>query len=64
MVKRLPRPNSESTSICPPSSSMLRLTTSIPTPRPEMSETCSAVENPGAKIKLMICLSVRSLRWV
>ena len=31
---------------------MLRFTTSIPTPRPETSVTTSAVENPGAKIRL------------
>jgi hypothetical protein len=29
---------------------MLRLTTSMPTPRPDTSVTASAVEKPGAKI--------------
>ena len=37
---------------------MLRRTTSMPTPRPEMSETGSAVEKPGRKIRLSICSSV------
>ena len=36
-------------STLPRSFSMLRRTTSIPTPRPERSVTFSAVENPGAK---------------
>ena len=31
----------------PPSSLMFRRTTSMPTPRPEMSVVCSAVEKPG-----------------
>jgi hypothetical protein len=36
--------------IWPRSASMLRLTTSMPTPRPDRSVTLSAVEKPGAKI--------------
>ena len=34
----------------PPSFSRLDLTISIPTPRPEISDTCLAVEKPEAKI--------------
>ncbi len=37
---------------------MLRRTTSMPTPRPEMSDTVPAVENPGRKIRLQISSSV------
>ena len=42
----------------PPSAWIERLTTSMPTPRPEMSETVSAVEKPGRKIRLSISSSV------
>ena len=38
--------------------SMLRRTTSMPTPRPEMSVTVSAVLKPGAKINALISESV------
>ena len=41
-------------SIRPRSASMLRRTTSMPTPRPEISVTFSAVENPGWKISCWI----------
>src|SRR4028118_1381909 len=46
----VPRPGSDSTSMVPPMASMLVLTTSIPTPRPETLVTAAAVENPGRKI--------------
>jgi hypothetical protein len=49
-----PRPTSEEISILPRSFSMLRFTTSMPTPRPETAVTFSAVEKPGAKMKLRI----------
>jgi len=39
----------------PRSASMALRTTSMPTPRPERSETLSAVEKPAAKIS--ICTS-------
>ena len=42
----------------PPISWMLRFTTSMPTPRPETSVTCSAVEKPGAKINMPTSSSV------
>jgi hypothetical protein len=50
-VKTVPRPTADSISILPRIRSMLRRTTSIPTPRPERSVIVSAVENPGAKIR-------------
>ena len=46
----VPRPASDSTSMVPPMASMLVLTTSMPTPRPETLVTAAAVENPGRKI--------------
>ena len=48
----LPLPAVEWICTWPPSSLMLRLTTSMPTPRPETSLTASAVEKPGAKIEV------------
>ena len=48
----VPLPNSESISIEPFNDVIPVLTTSIPTPRPEISEICSLVEKPGAKIRL------------
>ena len=57
MRKRLPRPGSESISTLPPSRSRLVLTTSMPTPRPETSETFSAVERPGRKMSAALSLS-------
>ncbi len=45
----VPRPTSLSMSMLPPRFSMFVRTTSMPTPRPEMSLTFSAVEKPGAK---------------
>lgn len=47
----------DSIEILPPKDSIVVLTTSRPTPRPEISETTSAVENPEAKINSLICLS-------
>ena len=46
----VPMPASDSTSIVPPMASMLVLTTSMPTPRPETLVTAAAVEKPGRKI--------------
>jgi hypothetical protein len=46
----VPKPFAERMSMVPPIAVMLRLTTSMPTPRPETSVTVSAVEKPGAKI--------------
>ena len=50
-MKRLPLPISDWIWICPLSSRMRELTTSMPTPRPEMSVTSVLVENPGRKIR-------------
>src|SRR5439155_19210436 len=44
----VPQPRRERTSRRPCKPSILFLTTSMPTPRPEMSVTWSAVEKPGA----------------
>ena len=54
MVSRnvVPRPTVLVTSTEPPMDSIRVLTTSMPTPRPETLVTCSAVENPGRKIRL------------
>jgi hypothetical protein len=43
------RPGTDSTSMVPPIDSMLVLTTSMPTPRPETLVTAEAVEKPGRK---------------
>ncbi len=42
----------------PRSESMVRLTTSMPTPRPEIDVTSRAVEKPGRKISWKSCASV------
>jgi hypothetical protein len=47
----VPVPGFDCTSTVPPIFSMLVLTTSMPTPRPETLVTFSAVENPGRKIR-------------
>src|SRR3954465_7846862 len=47
---QVPSPACDSTSMVPPIASMLVLTTSMPTPRPETLVTAAAVENPGRKI--------------
>src|SRR3954470_339247 len=57
----VPSPASDSTSIVPPMASMLVLTTSMPTPRPDTLVTAAAVEKPGRKI---ICrMSCGLIRW-
>lgn len=53
-----PCPTFESMDTDPPNDSIVFLTTSRPTPRPETSEILSAVENPEAKISSYACLSV------
>ncbi len=58
MVKVVPRPGTDLTSIVPPISSMLARTTSMPMPRPDTLVTLSAVENPGAKMNFCTCASV------
>ena len=55
----VPRPTMVCTSTEPPIASMFVLTTSMPTPRPEMLLTCSAVEKPGWKMTLTISRSGR-----
>ena len=54
-------PRVDCTSTVPPIFSILVLTTSMPTPRPETLVTFSAVENPGKKIKLKISRSAHAL---
>ncbi len=54
----LPLPSSESIIKCPPKLWIVCFTTSNPTPRPERSDTTSAVLNPGWKIKSNISRSV------
>ncbi len=46
--KRVPSPGSDSISSVPPNFSMFARTTSIPTPRPEIAVTASAVDSPGS----------------
>ena len=59
----VPFPNSVCSSTVPPRLSTLALTTSIPTPRPEMLVTCSAVVTPLRNTKLAICFGLmRSVR--
>ena len=53
---RVPRPGSLCTRMEPRSESTSRLTTSMPTPRPETSVTFVAVEKPGRKISSKISL--------
>ena len=57
IVKVDPRPGATMIVMRPPSAWIERLTTSMPTPRPEMSETTEAVEKPGRKIRLSISSS-------
>ena len=45
-----PLPGSEVMEMRPPRAWIERLTTSMPTPRPEMSDTTSAVEKPSRMI--------------
>ena len=58
-MKREPAPGVDCTTTRPPTSWMFLRTTSMPTPRPETSDTSAAVEKPGAKISMSICSSVR-----
>ena len=51
-LKVEPFPTSVTTFTSPESFSIFVFTTSIPTPRPEISETSAFVENPGWKTKL------------
>ena len=57
-VKVVPRPASEAMSIVPPINSMLALTTSMPTPRPDSAVTAFAVEKPGWKMNFATCASL------
>jgi hypothetical protein len=57
MVKVDPAPSTVATSTLPRRPWMLRRTTSMPTPRPERLVTCSAVEKPASKIRLLISWS-------
>ena len=52
----IPLPGSLVMTTVPPTSSTFRLTTSMPTPRPEYSVTSVLVEKPGAIRKLRISL--------
>ena len=56
-VKLTPSPATDLTSMVPPIWSILLRTTSMPTPRPEMLVTSAAVEKPGTKMNLWICVS-------
>ncbi len=63
----VPEPCFDLISTWPPISWMLRFTTSMPTPRPETSVTCSAVEKPGAKISMptssSVMFSLTAIPW-
>ena len=56
----MPRPRVETTSTVPPSDSMVARTASMPTPRPEISDTDAAVESPAWKISAATCSGGRS----
>ncbi len=60
MVRRVPCPGSDSTSMMPDRREMLVFTTSIPTPRPDISSATSLVETPGRKIRLKTSRRVSS----
>ena len=51
-IRVVPRPGAELMLIAPFIFATFVFTTSIPTPRPERSETCSAVEKPAVKMRL------------
>ena len=55
IVTVVPAPGVERTRRLPFISSTARFTASMPTPRPEMSETTRAVLKPGRKMKERIC---------
>ncbi|OIQ66925.1 hypothetical protein GALL_515030 [mine drainage metagenome] len=57
-VKVVPWPTVLFRSMVPPIFSMLVLTTSMPTPRPDTAEIVAAVEKPARKINLRIWPSV------
>jgi hypothetical protein len=52
MVNFEPMPCSDCTSMTPPKREMFVFTTSMPTPRPEVSVTDVVVLKPGAKMRL------------
>jgi hypothetical protein len=54
MRKVVPRPRWVAMSMTPPSFVTFTSATSMPTPRPEVSVTRSAVEKPGEKMKWAI----------
>jgi len=54
----VPEPSVEVMRTRPRMASMFRFTTSIPTPRPEISVTLAAVEKPGAKMRPWISASL------
>ncbi len=58
IIKLLPSPSFVFASISPPSASILVLTTSSPTPRPDTSDMISAVEKLGLNNRSMTSLSV------
>src|SRR4051812_28555324 len=62
----VPSPGCDSTSMVPPMDSMLVLTTSMPTPRPETLVTAAAVEKPGRKIscRTSVGLILARASWV
>ena len=57
MVQVLPSPSLDFTSTSPLKDSILDFTTSSPTPRPDTSVTCFAVEKLGRNSRLIISLS-------
>ncbi len=58
MTKVVPLPAAERISTVPPIFSMLVLTTSMPTPRPETLVTLAAVEKPALNTYCWICWSL------
>ena len=58
IINALPSPSFVLTSISPPSDSIFVLTTSRPTPLPDTSVTCFAVEKLGLNKRSIIYLSV------
>ena len=52
IINCVPTFSFELTETVPPNDSIVLLTTSSPTPRPDISETFSAVEKPLDRIKL------------
>ena len=58
-MKVEPSPSTDLTDTSPPSASILLLTTSRPTPRPEISVICLAIENDGINRKSIISFCER-----